>query len=96
MMVLIVSYLTSFLVIRAPESPMAIGLSFVPMISPFAMMLRLAMPPGPPVWQVLLSVTILVGATVAAVWAASRVFRGGLLMQGKAPNLSELVRWIRA
>lgn len=96
MMVLIVSYLTSFLVIRAPESAAAITLSFVPMVSPFAMMLRLALPPGPPVWQVLLSAAILIATTVAAVWAAGRIFRVGLLMQGKAPNLSELVRWIRA
>jgi len=96
MMTLIVSYLSSFLVIRAPESPLAIGLSFVPMVSPFAMMLRIAMPPGPPIWQVLISVALLVVATIAAVWAAARIFRVGLLMQGKTPNLPELWRWIRA
>ncbi len=95
MMLVIVAYLASFLVIRAPDSTMAVVLSFVPTVTPFAMLLRLAMPPGPPLWQVILSVVILIGVTTLVVWAAGRIFRIGLLMQGKAPNLPELLRWIR-
>ena len=95
MMLVIVAYLASFLVIRAPDSTMATVLSFVPTVTPFAMMLRIAMPPGPPIWQVILSVGVLVTVTVAVVWAAGRIFRVGLLMQGKPPNLPELLRWIR-
>jgi ABC-2 type transport system permease protein len=60
------------------------------------MMLRIAMPPGVPVWQVLLAVVELIATTAVFVWAASRVFRVGILMQGKAPTLPELLRWIRA
>jgi ABC-2 type transport system permease protein len=95
MMLVIVAYLASFLVIRAPDSTMATVLSFVPTVTPFAMMLRIAMPPGPPLWQVILSVGVLVTVTVGVVWAAGRIFRVGLLMQGKPPNLPELLRWIR-
>jgi ABC-2 type transport system permease protein len=40
-------------------------------------------------------VAILIASTVAVVWAAGRIFRVGLLMQGKPPNLPELLRWIR-
>jgi ABC-2 type transport system permease protein len=60
------------------------------------MMLRIAMPPGPPMWQVVLSVALLLAVTAGVVWAAGRIFRVGLLMQGKAPNLPELMKWIRA
>jgi predicted enzyme related to lactoylglutathione lyase len=63
-------------------------------MTPFAMMLRIVMPPGPPLWQVLLSVAVLVASTAAIVWAGGRIFRVGLLMQGKPPNLPELLRWI--
>jgi ABC-type Na+ efflux pump permease subunit len=95
MMVLIAAYLASFLVVRAPDAPLAVALSFFPLFTPFSMLLRLAMSPPPPVWQVLLSVLMLGLTTVAVVWAAGRIFRVGLLMQGKPPNLPELVRWIR-
>ena len=95
MMLVIVAYLASFLVMRSPDSTMAVVLSFIPTVTPFAMMQRLAMPPGPPLWQVLLSVVLLIGVTIVVVWAAGRIFRVGLLMQGKPPNLPELMRWIR-
>jgi ABC-2 type transport system permease protein len=89
------AYFSSFVVLRAPDSTLAAWLSFIPFQTPFAMMLRVAVPPGPPLWQLLLAVTMLVGVTVATVWIAGRIFRVGLLMQGKAPNLPELLRWIR-
>jgi ABC-2 type transport system permease protein len=71
-------------------------MSLFPTMAPFTMILRMSIPPGVPVWQVLVSVAILVATTGGVVWAASRVFRIGILMQGKAPNLPELMRWIRA
>ena len=95
MMLIILAYLASFVVMRAPESGLSVGLSMFPTITPFAMMLRLVMPPGPPLWQVLVSVALLIAATAAVVWAAGRIFRVGLLMQGKPPNIPELLKWIR-
>ncbi len=87
MMLIIGAYFASFLIIRAPESPVAVALSFFPTATPFAMLLRLAMPPGPPLWQVAAVGRRARRAHVAVVWAAGRIFRVGLLMQGKPPNL---------
>jgi ABC-2 type transport system permease protein len=95
MMLIILAYLASFVVMRAPESSLSVGLSFFPTITPFAMMLRPVMPPGPPIWQVVASVALLLATTALVVWAAGRIFRVGLLMQGKPPNLPELLKWIR-
>lgn len=95
MMLIILAYLGSFIVMRAPESGLSVGISFFPTMTPFAMMLRLVMPPGPPLWQVLLSVALLIACTAGIVWAAGRIFRVGLLMQGKPPTLPELVKWVR-
>ena len=95
MVLVLLAYLGSFVVMRAPESPLAVGMSFFPTMTPFAMMLRMVMPPGPPVWQVILAVLILIGSTIFLIWAGGRIFRVGLLMQGKAPNLPELMKWVR-
>jgi ABC-2 type transport system permease protein len=70
-------------------------LSMIPTATPFLMLVRLALTPPPPLWQVALSLTLTGLATAALIWAAGRIFRVGLLMQGKAPNLPELLRWIR-
>ena len=33
---------------------------------------------------------------IGAVWVAAKVFRIGLLMYGKPPDLKTLIRWVRA
>ena len=95
-LLIMLPYLASFAVIRSPDSPLAVGMSMFPTVTPFIMMMRLAIPPGPPIWQALLSVGIVLATTLFFVWAAGRIFRVGILMQGKAPTLPEVLKWIRA
>jgi len=94
MILMMLAYLGSFIVIQNPESNIAVGMSFFPTMTPFSMLLRIAMPPGPPMWHVLVAVAGLVVTTYLCVWAGGRIFRVGILMQGKAPNLPELLKWI--
>ena len=96
MLIMMLPWMTWFAIINAPESPMAIGLSLVPTATPFLMLLRIMLPPGPPVWQIVLSVALTALTTVAAVYAAGKIFRTGLLMQGKAATFGEMWRWVRA
>jgi ABC-2 type transport system permease protein len=60
------------------------------------MLLRLALEERPPAWQVALSVVLTVVTMLAIVWAAGRIVRTGLLMQGKGVSMAELWRWVRA
>jgi ABC-2 type transport system permease protein len=48
-----------------------------------------------PLWQVLASVLLLFLAVGAVAWIAGRIYRVGILMQGKRPTLPELWRWVR-
>jgi ABC-2 type transport system permease protein len=96
MILMMMPYMLSPMIGRAPNSTFSIAVSFIPPINTFAMMSRLASDAPPPAWQVWLTVVIGFGAACAAVWFAAKVFRIGLLMHGKAPNFATLIRWARA
>ena len=81
-------------VLRDPNSPMVQGLSFFPFATPSLMIARLASPPGIPWWEPALGVVVVLAATLACVWAAGRIFRIGILMQGKGAKFGEMVQWV--
>lgn len=80
-------------VLKEPQSTLATGLSLFPPFTPLLMLLRLSSPEGVPAWQPWVGLIGVVIATAAALWLGSRVFRVGILMQGKAPSLREILRW---
>ena len=83
-------------VLKAPDSTLSLALSLMPTATPFLMLLRIALQPGPPLWQILLSVVLTTATTVLAVWSAGRIFRTGILMQGKSATVGEMIRWVKA
>ena len=96
MMFLMLPWMTWFAVLNAPESRMAVGLSLFPSATPFLLLLRILLPPGPPVWQIALGVALSTATAVGFTYAAGKIFRTGLLMQGKGASLGEMWRWVRA
>ncbi|HAW96689.1 MAG TPA: hypothetical protein DCX60_10465 [Phycisphaerales bacterium] len=79
-----------------PTSTLAVVTSMIPPLTPFVMPLRLAAAPEPlPQWEIILSLLIGTGSVVALLWITSRIFRVGVLMQGKPPSPLELLRWLR-
>ena len=81
------------LLIRDPLGSTSVWLSLFPPATSTAMMLRLATGQAIPWWQPVLGAVLLSLATLAVVTFAARVFRAGILWQGKTPRLAELVRW---
>jgi ABC-2 type transport system permease protein len=79
-------------VIRDPNSNLAIWTSMIPFTSPIIMMVRI--PFGVPVWQIVVSVLLLIGGFVFTTWLASRIYRVGILMYGKKVTWKELAKWI--
>ncbi len=90
---LILSIMLLFPVARNPEGPIAFWGSVIPFTSPIVMMVRI--PYGLPVWELLLSMFLLVAATVGAIWIAAKIYKTGLLMYGKKVNIKELIKWLR-
>jgi len=96
MFVMIAPWFLMMPVVRDPNSTLAVVVSFVPPLNSFGMLLRLGSSTPPPAWQVWLSIGIGAVGAFAALWVAAKVFRVGLLMFGKPPDLKTLIRWIRA
>jgi ABC-2 type transport system permease protein len=81
-------------VAREPTSTFSTLASLLPTATPMLMMLRIAVPPGIGWWQPVLGLVLMVVTTVVFVYAAGRIFRVGILMQGKGASVRELLRWI--
>lgn len=96
MMLIMLPVFAFAFVLRAPDGTLALALSLFPTSAPFLMLMRIGIQPGPPLWQIVLSVVIMGIVTFATVWAAGRIFRTGILMQGKSPTVGEMIRWVRA
>jgi ABC-2 type transport system permease protein len=89
-----VPWMTFGVVFTNPHSPIAVVLSYVPLTSPVMMLIRLGMSQVP-VSQIAISLAFLVLGIIFSLWAGAKVFRTGLLMYGKRPNLKDLARAFR-
>lgn len=95
MIVLIIPMILWMPIMRNPNSLFAQICSYIPGINPFVMVLRLGGSEKIPHWQVLLSIGIGVASAVFAAWFAAKIFRVGVLMYGKPPNIMTMIRWVR-
>lgn len=81
------------MVVRDPLGIMPTYFSFFPPATPTVMMLRLATGQAIPWWQPVASILIMTVSTILIVIVAARIFRVGILWQGKTPRLGEILRW---
>ena len=96
MLVFVLPFLVWSPVLQNPDSLFSTVVSLIPVASPMLMLLRLSIQPGPPWWQVGLSLVLTLATSLLFVWAAGKIFRTGILMQGKSPSLGEMIRWVKA
>jgi ABC-2 type transport system permease protein len=89
----VIPYFLLMPVMEQPNGAIATVASLFPPFAPMVMLLRQAMPDGVPEWQPWVALVGILVWTMLAVWAAARIFRVGILMQGKPPKIAEMVRW---
>lgn len=94
MMAMMVPLFSMMPIGKDPNSTFARVMSFIPPFTPFVMMNRAAAPPS--AFEYLATTVILVLSVAAAFWASAKIFRIGILMTGKPPRLSEILRWLKA
>jgi ABC-2 type transport system permease protein len=83
-----------FPIVRAPDSVLARVISLIPFCSPLLMNLRTSLTHVAP-WEIVLSVVLMSLTIAVVIWFSSRIYRVGILMYGKKPNLPELLRWLK-
>ena len=86
-------YVGFFTVLEDPHGSISIVFSYIPFTSPIVMLMRI--PFGVPLWEQLLSLTVLVITFVITVWVAAKIYRVGILMYGKKPSYRDLVKWLK-
>jgi ABC-2 type transport system permease protein len=72
-----------------PNSPLATALSIFPLTSPMTIAMRLSFT-AIPIWEMVISVSILVLSAIGAVWLAGRAFRLGMLRYGQRLRWKEI------
>ncbi len=92
MIPVILAFYIMFVAVQAPNSSLAVWSSIFPLFSPIVMPARLAF--EPPLWEILLSVTILIATCVFFIWLSGRIYRIGILMYGKKVSFKELGKWL--
>lgn len=90
---IIIAIIVSTSVGNAPNSPLAVWLSMIPFTSPMVMMSRI--PAGIDAWQPWVSVVILYVSFLFMVWFAGKIYRIGIFMYGKKPNIKDLIKWAK-
>ena len=89
----VIGIIASMSIIQNPNTALAFWLSVIPFTSPMAMMSRL--PFGVPVWETILSLTLLYASFIFMIWLCGKIYRVGIFMYDKKPTFVELMRWAR-
>jgi len=94
MLILFVPFVLWLPITERPNGVIAVVTTFIPPITPFTILLRVTAANEPvALWQIIAGLCWGVICALGLIWLAGRVFRVGILMQGKTPSPRELLRW---
>ena len=91
LMPIILGFVIMMKAINEPNSNLAIFGSLFPLTSPIVMMGRITY--EIPVWQMALSMALLIGCFFLFTWITGKIYRTGILMYGKKPSWKEMIKW---
>jgi ABC-2 type transport system permease protein len=90
---LLIGFFIAFYAFRAPESTIVWWGSMIPFTSPIVMLARL--PFGVPMWELILSIGLLILTFFACAWASAKIYKVGILMYGKKSTFKDLWKWLK-
>jgi ABC-2 type transport system permease protein len=90
---IIIAIVAMPVVIENPAGSIAFWLSIIPFTSPIIMMIRI--PFGVPIWELGLSVILMLIAIAFCIWIAAKIYRTAILLYGKRISYKEIWKWLR-
>jgi len=91
---IMIPFFLGIVVTQNPNTPLALITSLVPFFTPILMFMRISVA-MPPFLQIAVGISLTLLTILFLAWFGARIFRTGILMYGKKPSLSELLRWLR-
>lgn len=76
-----------------PDSSLSFWASIIPFTSPMVMMARIAY--GVPLWELLLSISLLIVTFLFLTYISGKIYRTGILMYGKKASWKDLSKWLK-
>jgi ABC-2 type transport system permease protein len=96
MMPMILAVFVIVNIFQHPSSGLAFWGSMFPFTAPLVMFSRIGMQqPQPAMWEIGLSIGLMVATIYGMIVLCGRIYRVGILMYGKKPNLPEILKWIK-
>ena len=93
---LMLAYIVSLSMFNNPDSEIIVWMSIIPFTSPIIMIMRVAFGiESADIWQLYLSMFLLITTFLVMVWISAKVYRIGILMYGKKITFKDLLKWIR-
>ncbi len=90
---LILAFVLAQPILENPDGQIAFWFSIIPFTSPIIMMIRIMF--DVPLWELLLSMFLLIITFIGTTWLAAKIYRTGILMYGKKVSYKELWKWIK-
>ena len=90
---LMLGFFVALYAFKAPDSSLVFWGSMIPFTSPIVMLARI--PFGVPVWELVLSMALLVGTFAVCAWASAKIYKVGILMYGKKSTFKDLWKWLK-
>jgi len=91
---LILAFAAASSIMEQPGGDIAFWFSVIPFTSPIVMPLRVAAD-AYQMWELALSIVLLIGTIAGTIWFAAKIYRVGILMYGKKVSYKELWKWIK-
>lgn len=90
---LLLAFFIAIYAFNAPDSQIVWWGSMIPFTSPIVMLSRI--PFGVPMWELVLSIGLLIATFIACGWASAKIYKIGILMFGKKTTFKDLWKWLK-